>query len=271
MMDYKVFCFNEYASIFNRGLSEGKKRTDAQRIAINESSINAMRKFPIIEPSEIWKTIYIAHVHQFSGLTDDAIINAVISADNSWKKSSGHAFEQMIKDLCNLSLLEYGLEIMLQRDLSLLMSENRILNEVRDKSWLREQINSSVFDLYLGIKEGDGYLIYGCVQSKTSIRDRVTRDREPSMIAMQAYFMSVAIVLDGAFLKLPKFEKMVNGSSSDYKENGWHGMYVLTNEEIDNDRIHSVDISMSRFIEDAQKGAEFWKTQRQWFDNSWRP
>jgi len=33
-----------------------------------------------------------------SGISDLDTINKVISADQSWKKSSGHAFEEMVKD-----------------------------------------------------------------------------------------------------------------------------------------------------------------------------
>lgn len=176
-----------------------------------------------------------------------------------------------IKDLGNLSLKQYGIEIILQRDLSLLLAENRILNEVRDISWLREQVATSAFDLYLVINQEDKFIVFGCIQSKTSIRDRVTRDREPSMIAMSAYFMSVAIVLDGDFLRLPKFRNMVNDNSPEYPLNGWHGMYVLSNKEMDMDRIHSIDVSMGKFVNDVVEGANFWTEQRQWFNHTWKP
>jgi len=43
------------------------------------------------------------------------------------KKSSGHAFEEIIKDIGNLSLKQYGVEIILQRDLSLLLFETGVL------------------------------------------------------------------------------------------------------------------------------------------------
>lgn len=274
---YKEYCFKEYKDIFDNVYASidikasDKKRTEAQKVAIKNASINAIRKFPNIEPANIWKTIYIAHVNHISGFNDPEIINAVISADNSWKKSSGHAFEEMIKELGNLSLRQYDIEIILQRDLNLLLHEKRILNEVRDISWLNEQIKSSIFDLYLTIKKGNEYFVFGCIQSKTSIRDRVTRDREPSINAMKAYFMSIAIVLDGDFLKLPKFKNMVNGNSKEYEINGWHAMYVFSNKNIELDRIHNIDITMEQFVKDVLSGAEFWTKQRQWFDHNWRP
>ena len=186
-------------------------------------------------------------------------------------KLSENEFLSTVKELGNLSLKPHGIEIILQRDLSLLLLENRILNEVRDISWLREQIASSVFDLYLTINQEDKFIVFGCIQSKTSIRDRVTRDREPSMLAMSAYFMSVAIVLNGDFLRLPKFKNMVNGNSLSYQLNGWHGMYVFTNQKLENDRIHGIDINMETFVNDAIEGAKFWTEKRQWFNHTWKP
>lgn len=277
--DYKEFCLNEYKTLFANNYAAlstindtGKRRTEAQRNAIKDASINAIKAFPDIEPNLIWNTIYVAHVYNVSGIVDSSVINSIISADNSWKKSSGHAFEEMIKELGNLSLKSHDIEIILQKDLSILLKADEIGNEVRDISWLKEQAKSNVFDLYLTITPPQGKrMVFGCIQSKTSIRDRVTRDREPSIIAMGAFFMSIAIVLNGDFMKLAKFQHMVNGGSTDYEINGWHTMYIFSNKVIDNDRIQSTDISMSNFVSDVVKGAEYWLTQRQWFNHKWKP
>jgi hypothetical protein len=274
---YKKFCSETYQQLFTQhydSIENGNAdecRREAQRMAIRETSIAAMRQFPDTDPAEIWKTIYVAHVHNISGIDDDTIIASVISADNSWKKSSGHAFEEMIQELGNLALRDHGIEILLQKEVSSLLKDQRIINEVRDISWLKEQVASSIFDLYLTLQTKEGYQIYGCVQSKTSVRDRVTRDREPSINAMKAFFMSVAIVLNGDFLRLPKFQNMVNGDSVEFKTNGWHGMYVFTKDtSIAIDRIHIMDIAMEPFVRDAIAGAKAWKKQRQWFNETWR-
>lgn len=276
-MDYKSYCIKAYKTIFKREYRNCKlrkpddKRKYAQKAAIRRSSIASIKKFPSIEPTKIWKTIYIAHVNHVSGVANQEIINSVISADNSWKKSSGHAFEEMIAELANIGLEEHGLRIILQKELSNYLKLETVRNEVRDISWLKEQVKSSIFDLYLAIDVEDGVLIYGCVQSKTSIRDRVTRDREPSINAMNAFFISIAIVMDGDFLRLPKFKNMVNGASAEFDVNGWHAMYVLSNNEAYNlDRIRCIDLSMESLIEDIKAGAKFWSTQRQWLDPSWR-
>ena len=136
-----------------------------------------MEKYPSVEPAAIWRGIYEIHVHRKSGIDDAEIIDKVIKADQSWKKSSGHAFEEMVKLLANAALEGTNIEILLQRDLNTLVKAGELANEPRDISWLKEQIASSVFDLYATYKDGEKRFCFGCIQSKTSIRDRVTRDR----------------------------------------------------------------------------------------------
>lgn len=275
--DYIHFCLNEYQKVYSQILATFPQadhedaRRAAQKQAIRDSSITAIKTFPAVEPSAIWKTIYLTHVFNVSGMNDASQIASVISADNSWKKSSGHAFEEMVKQLGNQALSDCDIVIHLQKDVSLLLKSNRIANDCRDVQWLRKQIEASIFDLYLARKLGDLFMIFGCIQTKTSIRDRVTRDREPSINAMRAYFFSIAIVLDGEFLRLPKFMHMVNGNSSEYELNGWHAMYVLSNQSYSADRIHNMDFNMKLFRDHVSEAARFWETSRQWFDNTWRP
>lgn len=246
-----------------------KIETAAQKEAIKCATIYAMRQFPGEAPADIWKAVYEVHVHRKSGIDDAAIISGVISADQSWKKSSGHAFEEMIKFLANAALENTGVEIVLQRDLSVMIKDGQLANEPRDISWLKEQVKASVFDLYAVVIRADGRkLCFGCIQSKTSVRDRVTRDREPSLQAMASYFWSTIIVLDGDFLHLPKFTAMVNGGTREYPNNGWHGMYVFSDEPAKG-RIYSTDLNFERFKNHALYAAQYWMTQRQWFDSSW--
>ena len=102
-----------------------------------------------------------------------------------------------------------------------MIKAGELSNEPRDINWLKEQVRSGVFDLYAVIEKDNGKkFCYGCIQSKTSIRDRVTRDREPSLQAMRSFFWSVIIVLDGDFLRLPKFIAMIDGGTSEYPNNG---------------------------------------------------
>lgn len=276
--ELKKFCYDTYEKVYvdqcnklasDRSIAKEKVEIAAQKEAIKNTVITTMDNFKDIEAALIWKTIYEIHIHRKSGIDDSDTIAKVISADQSWKKSSGHAFEEMIKFLGNNALNNDGIEIILQKDLNTLIKAEELNNEPRDISWLKEQIKASIFDLYAVINKDNKKFCYGCIQSKTSIRDRVTRDREPSIAAMQSFFWSTIVVLDGDFLKLPKFISMVNGGTIEHPQNGWHGLYVFSNKYT-TDRIYSTDLDLSNFKEHAIEAANYWLTQRQWFDNSWK-
>jgi hypothetical protein len=254
-------------------ISENKRITierDVQKRAIMESTISALKAYPNIDASLIGKEINKTFIYNKTKMEiDPDIITDVVSAENSWKKSSGHAFEAMVQYLGNQYLNEHGIRLVLQKELKELITTKQINNQTPDLLWLNEKIGSSAFDLYSIVKNDDGAQVYGCIQSKTSIRDRVTRDREPSSLAMEKFFWSVAICLDGDFLKQPKFIYMVNGGSSDFNKNGWHGMYVFS-EGTDDNRIYYTDVEMLIFVNHAAQAAKHWLTQRQWFNNDWR-
>lgn len=254
-------------------LSEKKENeieVAAQKEAIKITIVEGLKNCTDFEAALIWKIIYETHIHRKSGINDADTITKVVSADQSWKKSSGHAFEEMVKILGTAALQDSNIEILLQRDLSKLIKTQKLNNEPRDISWLKEQIKASIFDLYTIVHTSDGkQFCYGCIQSKTSIRDRVTRDREPSIKAMQSFFWSTIIVLDGDFLRNSKFVSMVNGGTTEYAENGWHGMYVFS-EQYQKDRIYSIDLEFKNFKEHAVTAANYWLTQRQWFNSQWR-
>ena len=265
-------CFNELKANHKNGQISEKQSEEfdreAQKSAIRISITKALRKYPDEPVAELWSAIYRAHLFRKSGISDLETISKVISADQSWKKSSGHAFEEMVKELASLALYGTGVEIILQRDLNTLIKANELANEPRDISWLKEQIKSNIFDLYGILTIDDKKYCFGCVQAKTSIRDRVTRDREPSIHAMQSFFWSVVFVLDGDFLRLPKFVSMINGGSEEFRENGWHGMYVLSVKET-NQRIYPLGMDFEIFKYHALQAAEQWQKRRQWFDSKW--
>ncbi len=283
MKDYK-FCLSAYKNEYTRILrvltkkyQDGKvpenKMEDfdreAQKSAIHIAITKALQVFPNEPVAELWSAIYRAHLFRKSGISDLDTINKVISADQSWKKSSGHAFEEMVKELASLALDGTDVKVILQRDLNMLITANELANEPRDISWLREQIKANIFDLYCILSIDGKKYCFGCVQAKTSIRDRVTRNREPSIHAMQSFFWSIVFVLDGDFLRLPKFVSMINGGSEEFRENGWHGMYVLSAKD-EHDRIYPLTMNFDIFKSHALQAAEQWQKRRQWFDRNWK-
>lgn len=246
---------------------EEQAEREAQKYAIKETTLHY---FAILQPEEkasAWAAIYAAHVKRKSGVSaTPEMVKGVISADQSWKKSSGHAFEEVVKELANRALAGTGIELVLQREVINLIDKGIICNEAQDLNWLKTQIKSSVFDLF-SVKNGK---IFGCVQAKTSIRDRVTRDREPSLNAMAHFLWSIIFVLDGDFLKLPKFQHMVNGGNEEFIDNGWHALYAFTlpNNNL-NTRINLLDADLEIFKKHAIAAADQWFSNRQWFNKSW--
>ena len=249
--------------------NEDRERV-AQKEAIKAAILQTVKRYPAVSVPQIWRGIYEIHVHRKSGIDDADVIDRVVSAEQSWRKSSGHAFEEIVKLLGNAALEGTGVEILLQRDLNTIIRAGELSNEPRDISWLNEQIDGSVFDLFATYTVKKERYCFGCIQSKTSIRDRVTRDREPSIAAMRSFFWSAAVVLDGDFLKNPKFSAMVDGGSKGFVGNGWHGMYVFA-EHNRGERIYPLDIDFRKFAEHAVTAAKYWRKERQWFNADWMP
>jgi len=283
----KDFCFRTYQNVYSsthdalvaemESDAHGKPlnstkiaeiETVSQKKTIKFSIVEGMKTFPSDIPA-VWHSIYEAHVYRKSGVADFSVIQNVVSADQSWKKSSGHAFEEMVKEMATLAMSGTNIEFILQRDLNALVKAGEISNEPRDISWLKEQIKGNIFDLYAIVAvEGRKYC-FGCVQCKTSIRDRVTRDREPSIHAMDSYFWSVVFVLDSSYLRNPKFQHMVNGGSQEFPSNGWHAMYDIS-AQFNVGRIYPLNMDFQLLREHSEKAAGDWLKQRQWFNSDWK-
>lgn len=248
------------------------KRKDIENIAQLEAIKVTMTDGRLLFPNDIpllWNSIYKAHLYRKSGISDPEIVANAISAAQSWKAASGHAFEYMTKDIASLSFHGTSIRFILQKDLNILLKAGELSNEVRDISWLKEQVNTDNFDLFAVCENDSKTYCFGCIQCKTSIRDRVSRDREISSTAMSAYFWSISVVLDGTYLNTPKYCTMVNGGDTPFIDNGWHGMYDLSGSH-PIDRIYALDVDFALLRSHAIQAKEAWFKQRQWFDKTWR-
>jgi hypothetical protein len=245
----------------------GEIEKTAQLEAIKVTMIDGRLLFPNSIPI-LWNSIYKVHLYRKSGISDPVVVANAISADQSWKASSGHAFEYMTKELANIALADTPIRFLLQKDLNTLIRANELSNEVRDISWIKEQVATDNYDLYAVGSVGDKTYCFGCVQCKTSIRDRVSRDRELSSVAMQAFFWSISLVIDGTQLRTPKYTNMVNGGTTTFVQNGWHGMYDLS-ATTPGGRIYNLDMDFAIIREHAIQAFDAWRTQRQWFTHEW--
>ncbi len=266
----------EYEILLNGRDSENAKET-AERGAQHKAMLVTFdemyeRYRSEVSAADIWNAIYASHLIRKTGhftaedLNED-IIEKVISGAQSWKKCSGHVFEHYIVEKTANRLAEYNIRLVLQKELTTMLQNGQISNETDDQ--IQAMASSDDFDIYALVNVNGNNVVFGCVQAKTSIRDRVGRDRDFSIPAMKQHFWSVAVVLDGTYLSMPKFQKMVNGGGeTQYKENGWHGMYSMSNIETC-DRIYKDD-DLNVLIEHAHQAAQKFTSARQRFDRYWR-
>ena len=282
--DYRMFCKKRYSDIYVKMYEEhlhGRKssvaKKDSERLAQHDAILitfeEAYRKYEdIANAAQIWNAIYNVHLRRKAKIEDlseldEEVIDRIISGAQSWKKCSGHVFEDYIVQSTKEGLRKYHIRFVLQKELTRLLKEKKIGNENEDK--LEELAKSDDFDIYALVDFDNLNYVFGCIQAKTSIRDRVGRDREFSLPVMEQHFWSVAVTLDGAYLAMPKFEHMVNGGGdTQYCENGWHGMYAMSNIS-SKDRIY-YDKDLKFLIEDSRQAAQKFISARQRFDKYWK-
>lgn len=290
------YCKNKYNIIFNETYKEliAKAKTrsgnipdskmeefekTAQLEAIKVTMVEGRKLYPNNIPL-LWASIYKTHLYRKSGISDPDVIAKAIQAEQSWRASSGHAFEAMVKELGTLALAGTNIRYVLQKDLNILLKTKELANQPTDIAWLKNQVKGSVFDLYVVadtkvINEENNEVevrpkCFGCVQCKTSIRDRVSRDIVPSREAMASNFWSIGFVLDGTMFEVPKYKNMVNGNQdSEFKKNGWHGMYVLSFKD-NIDRIYGVDLDFKIIREHTIKAFNCWHSDRMGLVQEWR-
>lgn len=281
-MDYTVFCQNTYNETWNQeyliecqGKSQQAARLAAQRKAIDKTLVESLLNYSDrISEDEIWKNIAMVHKLNVAELSDfnipedlqAKVIERCLSAHQSWIKSSGHSFERYIAGIDSSELQRNEINFILQSDLTKMIREGSITNTSDDikglNSWGKD------FDLYaIQSIHGDAH-VFGCIQSKTSIRDRVGRDVNFSRNAMDGLFWSVAITLDGSFLNMDEFRHMVNGGGS-YPVNGWHGMYAMSGIDKSNGRIYKVNDVLDMFVKHAIEAAKQFIADRRMLTANW--
>lgn len=289
MLDYEKFCKESYEKVYNEQLiCEHNSRVSetaavtlacklaAQRKAIDQTFVEALVKYgETVDEADIWKAIAFSHKLKSADLSKYGIpeekhrevFEACLSAHQSWIKSSGHSFERYISSAENEELKKNEIRFILQSEMTKLIKGNKLVNTEDDikglNSWGKD------FDLYAVQSVHGEEHIFGCIQSKTSIRDRVGRDVTFSHNAMDGLFWSVAVTLDGDFLNMQEFKNMVNGGGS-YTQNGWHGMYAMSGIDKTDGRIYKDDDSLNLFIDHAVQAARQFISDRRMLDANWK-
>ena len=280
--DYFAFCKSTYTRTWNEAYliecqvkNSQSAKLAAQRKAIDTTLVESLLHYAdIVSEDEIWKNIALVHKLNVANLSDfhiseaeqASVLERCLSAHQSWIKSSGHSFERYIASIDNDELQNNEIRFILQSDLTKMIKEGSLTNTSDDirglNSWGKD------FDLYaIQAIHGDIH-VFGCIQSKTSIRDRVGRDVNFSKNAMEGLFWSVAVTLDGSFLNMDEFKHMVNGGGS-YPVNGWHGMYAMAGISESNGRIYKVNDTLDLFVTHAVRAAKQFIADRRMLTPSW--
>lgn len=241
---------------------------ESNKFAMKETLQDAMEKYPDSCPSILWKTLQEVYVDLGTdGLTLEQVRQAK-SVDQSWNKSSGHAFEEFICSYYNDELLKNNVKLILKKELSSLVKNGLIHNDSEDMPVIQNWLKQSSFDIFVTFSDNNETKVFGTIESKTSIRERVLKDRETALQSMEENYWATIIVLDGDFLKNQKFQDMVNGdgdNDSTFKLNGWHGMYVFS-EISENKRIYNCD----SFIEHCLEAKTRWVQKRNRLKRDWQ-
>lgn len=282
-LDYMVFCKDTYTNTWKeeyliecQGKNPQAAKLAAQRKAIDRTLVESLLNYSdVISEDEIWKNIALIHKLNVANLSDfniseeiqTSVLERCLSAHQSWIKSSGHSFERYIAGIDNEELQKNEIKFILQSDLTKMIKEGS-LNNTPDDIWGLTSWGKD-FDLYaIQSIHGDIH-VFGCIQSKTSIRDRVGRDVTFSKNAMEGLFWSAAVTLDGSFLNMDEFKHMVNGGGS-YQINGWHGMYAMSGITGNNDRIYKVSDTLDLFVAHAIKAAKQFIADRRMLTADWK-
>ena len=274
---------NGWRNVYNLKITEDSSdaaktsaRREAQRNAVDSAFVACLLKFyPAVDEKTIWNAISKVHKLHLANLgelgVDESVQQEVydrcISAHQSWIKASGHSFERYIANLHHADLQENGIRFILQSELTELIKNKQLKNTTEDIAGL--QAWGKDFDLYAIQTIYGNTRVFGCIQSKTSIRDRIGRDRAFSENAMDALFWSAAVTLDGDFLRMPEFIHMVNGGGS-YPTNSWHGMYAMSGITEDNDRIYKTNECLDIFVNHALQAANQLIADRRGLNREWK-
>ncbi len=251
-------------------------RREAQRIAVDAAFVACLIRFyPGIDEKTIWGAIGRVHKLNLANLGELGVTETVqqevydrcISAHQSWIKASGHSFERYIAGLNNPELTQNGIRFILQSELTELIKQKGLKNTAEDIAGL--QAWGKDFDLYAIQTIYGNTRVFGCIQSKTSIRDRIGRDRAFSENAMDALFWSAAVTLDGDFLNMAEFTNMVNGGGS-YHTNSWHGMYAMSGITGNNNRIYKTNERLDIFVNHALQAANQFIADRRELNRNWK-
>ena len=167
-VDYSVFCRDRYKEAYyetldiemlhsssNSQSAQQAARLSAQKKAIDKTFGAAISKYSAsVSETDLWAAIAMAHKITVANLDkygiaeqdQGRVISDVLSAHQSWIKSSGHSFERFISGIDNADLQKNEIRFILQSELTSLIRGNVLKNTPEDINGLNHW--GKDFDLY---------------------------------------------------------------------------------------------------------------------------
>lgn len=286
-------CEKEYAAAYNaeyaiqamkKRKSDDNKKKDARKAALDAAYANVLVAYSAqissgtVDSKDIWNCLAVIHKRYAADLgslgipanMQDQVIARVEAARQSWVRMSGLRFEDLVLQAVNANprVINWNVKIMYPKDVRQLITAGKLNNDQDDINFIERA--GDRFDLYVVQEIMSNLYVVGCIQNKTSIRDRVDRDTSFSQQAMEKHFWSAGVALDGEFFTNPLYQQMVNGKANSMHEiNGWHGMYVLANVS-DNDRIYKDDNTFKVLIDHMGQALSKRAANTVTFDHTWK-
>lgn len=164
--------FDAVQQLVHQGLQSGKQNyktiADAFELAISLC--------PLANPADLWRhVVYPAYLRE--------------QGDQSWKRASGDAFEQVLVDLYQPRLAPSGLRI--------IRTPKNLAPMIIERFGLTGVIAPSKIDIAIqGLCDDGLWHTFGIIHAKTSIAERVQDDAPASRAIIDKGFVSILATLD---------------------------------------------------------------------------
>lgn len=274
------------------------KRASMRRETIFSTFQELLKKFPDENPGLIWRIVENAHVYSYLNnegidievfskkygipadvleelLFDDELISSFDSAKQSWKRASGLAWENYFEGTFVSGTDE--IKVIGSSDMKKLLLGNHINNregvpsplhffDVNQMEYFNSLLNKKDFDLFLLFYSSyhKKWRLFGLVQCKTSIRDRIKINASTSIEAMNNHLWSILLALDP--------DNFLRGQYYDMAKANWHGVYFMEKDIHDDDNIiyGPLEHLQKTILEHANKVLQIITDKPEKIDSGWR-
>lgn len=282
-----------------------KKPSKAKRALLRRETIyktfeKLMARHNAEHPGIIWRMVQKAHVYSYLEqeggnleqtikelgvepeiiaqlLLNDELIHTIESAMQSWKRASGIAWENFFEDALEIGQ-NVEVNVVNAQDMGKLLGGGHIETQkgvptplhIRDsgqKKYFTEILDKKDFDLYLLFYSDahEKWRLFGLIQCKTSIRDRVKINAATSLDVMGNHLWSILLALDP--------DNFLRGQYYNMAQKNWHGVYMLDNTTKVDGRIYSgqMDVLQQTIREHAKKVLQIITDDPTILNTTWQP